>query len=280
MAVSVVTGASGGIGRVIALELAAAGHVVVSVGRDRARGEAALGWIAERCPGARVELVLADLSLLRATTQTAEALTARHGAIDVLVNNAGVFCSEREDTSEGHERVIATNHLAPFVLTRALLPPLRAAATQRGEARIVNIGSSTADRARIDPADLEGRRRWGMRHAYAQSKLALTMATLGWAQRLQGTGVMANVVHPGLVATGLVRAGGAVGLAWRCMAPFALTVEQGADSPLYVALSPAFRGVSGAYVKRRRTVPPNPLALRPALVAQVWRATEALVSEA
>jgi NAD(P)-dependent dehydrogenase (short-subunit alcohol dehydrogenase family) len=119
-----------------------------------------------------------------------------------------------------------------------------------------------------------------MVHAYAQSKLALTMATLEWARRLHGTGVVANVVHPGAVATGLVRAGGAVGVAWRVMAPFLLTPEAGADTPLYVALSQEFATLSGAYVKKRRVVRPNRLALDPEVLAQVWDATEALAGPA
>ena len=278
MTVSVVTGATSGIGRAIALGLAEAGHVVVVVSRDRARGEAALSWIAGRAATARLELVLADLALLGATRQAGETIRARHGSVDVLVNNAGVFCTAREETAEGHERVIATNHLAPFVLTRALLPALEAAATRRGVARIVNIGSDRSETAQIDPADLEGRQRWGMVRAYGQSKLALTMATIGWAERTAKSGVVANVVHPGLVATSLIRAHGPVGLAWRLMAPFALTVEQGADTPLHVALSTEFAAISGAYVKRRHPHAPNPLALKPALVAQVWQATEALVA--
>ena len=176
-------------------------------------------------------------------------------------------------TAEGHERVIAVNHLSPFVLTHTLLPALQRAARQRGEARIVNTGSSTADRAMIDPDDLEGVRRWGFVRAYSQSKLALTMTTLEWARRLHGTGVVANVVHPGAVATGLVRAHGPIGLAWRLMAPFLLTEEQGADTPVHVALSPEFGTITGAYVKRRRTVQPNRLALDQDLVARVWAAT-------
>ena len=276
MPVSVVTGASGGIGRSIALGLARAGHDVVLIGRNRARGEAAMQWVAARAAGAQLDLVLADLSLLAAARQAGESIAAKHGAVDVLVNNAGVFCAQREETAEGHERVIATNHLAPFVLTRALLPALQAAAAARGQARVVNVGSAASDFANIDPADLEGRRRWGMVRAYGQSKLAILMATVAWAQRLEGTAVAVNVVHPGLVATGLVRAGGAIGLVWRGLASFSLTAEQGADSPLYAALSPEFRGTSGAYVKQRRVVRPNRLALKPALLAQVWQATEAL----
>ncbi len=111
--VSVVTGATGGIGRWIALGLARAGHAVVVVGRDRSRGNDALAWIGARAPSAPLELVIADLSSLAATRQAGLRIEARHPAIDVLVNNAGVFCARREETAEGHERVIAVNHLAP-----------------------------------------------------------------------------------------------------------------------------------------------------------------------
>jgi len=279
MPVSVVTGATGGIGRWIALGLARAGHTVVAVGRDHQRGSDTLAWIGAQVPSARIELLIADLSSLAATRDVGTLIGARHPAIDVLVNNAGVFCTRREETAEGHERVIALNHLSPFVLTRALIPALRAAARNGTAARIVNIGSSTSDRARIDPANLESRVRWGMVRSYSQSKLALTMATLGWAQRLQSTGVVANVVHPGAVATGLVRASGPVGVAWRAMAPFLLTVEQGADTPLHVALSAEFEAVTGAYVKKRQVVRPNSRVFNTALAEQVWLATETLTCE-
>ncbi|WP_428539764.1 SDR family NAD(P)-dependent oxidoreductase [Rhodopila sp.] len=284
MPISVITGATSGIGRWIASGLAGAGHHLVIIARDPQRGHAALQWITTQVPAAQAELLTADLSSLAATRQAAAQITERFPAIDVLVNNAGVFRTSRQQTAEHHEHVIAVNHLSPFVLTRALIPALRAAAekapiaapnTSTG-ARIVNVGSSTADRARIDPTDLEGIRRWGMVHTYSQSKLALTMATIGWARRLQDTGVTANVVHPGMVATGLIRAGGPIGLAWRAMAPFLLTEQQGADTPLHVALSPEFRAITGAYVKQRRVVPPNRRVLNGALMDQVWRATEAL----
>ena len=277
MPVSLVTGATGGIGRWIARGLASAGHVVVIIARDRQRGDATLEWIATQLPSARVELLTADLSSLVATHQVAARAVERYPAIDVLVNNAGVFRIRREETAEAHEYVIAVNHLSPFLLTRALIPSLRSAAEKGSGARIVNIGSSTSDRARIDPTDLEGKRRWGMVRSYSQSKLALTMATIGWARRLQGVGVTANVVHPGTVATGLVRATGPIGLAWRAMAPFLLTEQQGADTPLHVAVSPEFRTITGAYVKQRRVVQPNRRVLDANLMEQLWLATESLV---
>ena len=277
MPVAVVTGATSGIGRWIALGLAQAGMTLVLTARDVSRGQAVSAWISSQLPSAQVEVTAVDLALLTATYQTGLSILQRHPAIDVLVNNAGVFRTRREETEEGHERVITVNHLSPFLLTRTLLPALRGAAAGGNGARIINVGSSTSDRARITPADLEGRRRWGIVQAYSQSKLALMMATLDWAQRLQGTGVVANVVHPGTVATSLVRAGGTVGLAWRMMAPFLLTEQQGADTPLHVALSGEFRDRTGTYVKQRQVVAPNSLALNGILRDQVWAATETLV---
>ena len=273
MPLTAITGATNGLGRWVALGLAKAGHDLALVSRTQAGGEAARGWIAAQAPQAAIHVITADLSLLAEARRAAAAILALDRPVDVLVNNAGVFSPRREETVEGHERVLAVNHLAPFVLTRALLPALRATP---GGARIVNVGSSTSDRARIYPDDLEGRHRWGLVHTYGQSKLALLIATRGWADRLAGSGVVANTVHPGAVASGLVRAGGVIGLAWRCMAPFLLTEEQGADTPLHVALSPEFATVTGAYVKRRQPVPPNPLASNAELAAQVWAATELL----
>ncbi len=276
MAVSVVTGATGGIGRWIALGLARAGHEVVLIARDRDRGEATRAWIAQQAPAGRTELVVADLASLAATRAAGQSIAARHPAVDVLVNNAGVFLPRREETKEGIERVIATNHLSPFVLTGILEPSLRAAAAATGQARIVNVGSSTSDGASIDPANLQLTRRWGMVRSYRQSKLAIMMATFDWAERLRGSGVVANVVHPGMVATGLVRAPGVVGLAWRLMAPALLSEEQGADTPVHVALAPEFAAETGLYVKKRQAVRPNRRALDPALRHRVRTATETL----
>lgn len=274
--VALVTGATGGIGRWIALGLARARHHVILVGRDPARGEAAQRWIAEKAPGASTQLLLCDLSLLSETRNLARTVLSRHPKIAILVNNAGIFDARRVITAEGHCRVLATNHLSPFVLTQALLPALAAGAPSR----IVNIGSSTSDKARIDPDNLVLGRRWAMRRAYSQSKLAMMMTSFALARRLEGTGMVCCVVHPGLVASGLVRSGGVIGAAWRCMALWALTEEAGADTPLYAALAPQMATVSGVYLKDRRAVAPNWRALDPALQELVWAATQRLTDQA
>lgn len=273
--VALVTGATSGIGRWIALGLARAGHHVVLGCRDPGRGRDSADWIAREAPGASTEVAVADLSLLRDARRLGQDVAERYPTLHVLVNNAGVFLAKRAVTAEGREAVLAVNHLAPTVLTDALEGALRAGAPSR----IVNVGSSTSDRARIDPDDLELRRGWAMKRAYASSKLALMMATFARAERLQGSGVVANVVHPGMVATNLVREGGVIGLAWRIIARFALTEQQGAETPLHVALSPDWADRTGAYAKDRAPAAPNPLALDTALVARVDAATRALVEE-
>jgi NAD(P)-dependent dehydrogenase (short-subunit alcohol dehydrogenase family) len=272
--IAVVTGATGGIGRWIALGLARANYHVVMIARDRVRAAAAQTWITQQAPHVITELVIADLSLLASTRDVGEYIMSRHPTIDVLVNNAGIFDAKQVITTEGHERVLATNLLAPFVLTNTLLPALRVGAPSR----IVNIGSSTSDRAKIDPDHLLLGKNWTMVRAYGQSKLALMMTTFALSKRLQGTGMVANIVHPGLVATGLVRTGGIIGLVWRGMAPFALSEEQGADTALYAALAPEVGTVSGVYFKNRRAVRPNRQALDPVLVERVWTATERLAA--
>ena len=269
---AVVTGASSGIGRWIALGLARAGWRTLLVVRDAARGEATRTWIAARSPGTVTELVLADLSSLAQARQAAERIAAGHPRIGILVNNAGVFSQRRQMTAEGHELILAVNHLAPFVLTRALIAPLRGGAP----ARIVNIGSAASDGARLDLDDLDGARNWNGLRAYGQSKLALMMATFAWAERLAGSGITANVVHPGVVATNIARVPGVIGIAWTLMMPFMLRPQRGADTPLHVALAPEVAGITGEYFKRRQPAAPNPLARDRTLVGRLWTKTERL----
>ncbi|MEW6438511.1 MAG: SDR family NAD(P)-dependent oxidoreductase [Pseudomonadota bacterium] len=272
--VGVVTGASSGIGRWIALGLARAGYHVVLICRDSERGSAVARWIASDVPDSSTELLLADLSSLHETQRLGLEIASAHPRIGVLVNNAGMFTAKRQITAEGIDAVLAVNHLAPLVLADVLEGALLAGAPSR----IVNVGSSTSDHAAIDPDDLECRRRWSMTRAYASSKLAMMMATFARAERLRGSGVVANVVHPGLVATSLIRERGPIGLAWRLMSPFARTEEQGAATPLHVALSPDWATITGAYAKDRAVARPNRRALDPALVARVELATRALTA--
>ena len=267
--VAVLTGGTSGLGRYVALGLVRAGRRLVLVARNAEKAAATRDWLLADQPAAMVEIELADLSLMRATRQAAEAIAARHSAIGILVLNAGMFQPRRTVTAEGHEMVLAVNHLSPFVMISALQAPLRA-----GQARVVVVGSSASDRARIDPDNLELKRGWGMLRAYGRSKLALLATSLIWAERLAPT-VSVNVVHPGAVATEIVRASGPVGWSWALIRRFLLTPEQGAATPLRAALDPTLAGVTGRYMTPKGFRAPNRLAMTRG--REVWKETEAVL---
>lgn len=269
--VAVVTGPTSGIGRWIALGLARTGMRVVLLARDAARARETRRWIADQVAGAQTEIVHADLSLMAQTAEAAATIARLHPQLHLLVNNAGMYSLRRGVTNEGHERTLAVNHLAPFLLTRGLLESLRAAAP----ARVVNVGSVASDRAALALDDLQSARGYSGWRAYGQSKLALMMATFEWAARVPAEEVTFNVVHPGLVGTNIAR-GGIAGFAWRLATPFMLRPARGADPPLWVALATELAGISGRYFRKRGEARPNPLALDAVLRGRLWEETELL----
>lgn len=271
--VAVVTGASGGIGRHVALGLARAGLHVVLVVRDPARGEAAAAFIARHAgEGATTEVEVADLSSPAEARAAGERIAARHPRVALLVNNAGVVADRRRVTEAGHEHTFAVNVLAPHALTRALEGALRAGAPSR----IVTVGSAVSDTASLDLDDLMLQRGWGTVRAYSRSKLAAMMDTFEWARRLAGTGVVAHVAHPGGVATGIGALPGPMGLAWRAIKPFLLSPQQGANAVLVAALNPEAAGVTGLYWKRGRQARPNRLAMDEGRRERLWAELERL----
>ena len=200
--VCVVTGANSGIGRATALGLAARGATVVLVCRSRARGAAVLEEIERRRGTGAAALIVADLASQRQVRQAAAACRQRFERLDVLVNNAGISGSRtRLVTEDGPEATFAVNHLAPFLLTGLLLDRLKASAP----ARVVTVSSAAHRLFALDFDDLQGERRYSSFGAYCRSKLANVLFTHELARRLEGSGVTANCLHPGIVATGLFR---------------------------------------------------------------------------
>ncbi len=243
-----VTGASSGIGKATARELARRGGRVVLACRSPERGEAARREIAEATGNPHLELMVAELSSRRSIRDLARPFRERHPVLHVLVNNAGVW-RERRQSAEGIEMTWATNVLGYFLLTDLLLPSLRAA----GSARIVNVASRFA--SDLDLTDVEFKRRpYRGRTAYAQSKQAERMLTWALARRLEGTGVTANAVHPGFVNTGLFgKAGGLFGRVASVYAKLAaLRPEEGADTLVWLAASPEVEGQSGRFWSERQ----------------------------
>jgi NAD(P)-dependent dehydrogenase (short-subunit alcohol dehydrogenase family) len=250
-----VTGATSGIGQETALGLAREGARVLIVGRDPARGEAARAEIAKRSGNDRIELLLADLASLREIARLAGEVRTRCPALHVLVNNAGVVNQRRVLTVDGFESTFAVNHLAYFALTLQLLDLLRASAP----ARIVSVASDAHRFGSIDWDDLQSERRYqglpvvsGMR-VYGTSKLMNILFTRELARRLEGSGVTANSLHPGAVATRLGVDGSAASrIITPLLRPFMLSPAEGAKTSIHLAASPDVTGISGGYFTKMR----------------------------
>ena len=196
--VCLVTGATSGIGEVTARELAQRGATIILVGRNQQKAEAAVEEIKSRTGNQDIGYLLADLSSQQEIRGLARAFKARHDRLDVLVNNAGAVFSEYGETEDGIERTFAVNHLNYFLLTSLLLDELKAGAPSR----IVNVSSGAHQGAELDFDDLGTKQNYGFMKAYGRSKLANVMFTYELARRLEESGVTANALHPGAVATG------------------------------------------------------------------------------
>jgi NAD(P)-dependent dehydrogenase (short-subunit alcohol dehydrogenase family) len=271
--IAVVTGASAGIGLYTVLGLARTGMRVVMTGRDPARTEAARRFVVERASGAQVETALADFASLAEVRRLAGEILAAHDKIDVLVNNAGLFSPKFERSADGYEMTFAVNHLAPFLLTNLLLDRLKASAP----ARIVTVASRAHHGARIDLTTITGPRDWSMLKAYNRSKLANILFTRELAAQLQGSGVVATCLHPGVVATALVQRGGIIEIAWRLLKPFMISPERGAETSVFLATVPDPARFHGGYVVRKALARPDPVALDADLARRLWDESARLV---
>ncbi len=251
--VCLVTGANSGIGKSTALALARKGATVVMVCRSRDRGEAARADITTQSGNESVDLLIADLSSQRAIRQVAEEFCRRYERLDALVNNAGTILGTRRVTEDGLEATFALNHLAYFLLTNLLLDLLKASAPSR----IVNVSSKAHELgATINFDDLQSESRYDCMRAYNVSKLANVLFTYELARRLEGTGVTANCVHPGNVATNFNKeAVPWLRLAWTLMRPVLLSPERGSETVVHLASSPEPEGMTGKYFIKKSPVP-------------------------
>ena len=290
-----VTGATAGIGFVTACELARRGATVVIVGRHMTRGVHAVEAIQRASGNASVAFLPADLSSLADVRALAAQFLARHDRLDVLVNNAGALFAVRRESIDGIEMTLALNHLAPFLLTQLLRDALRNAAPSR----IVNVASGAhKDVPGFDFDDPQAARGayprtelgstffslvmpWahpGYRQ-YARTKLANILFTAALARRLDGSGVCANALHPGVVASEFSNGNGVYG--WfmrRYMGARGISVQDGAKTSIHVAAAPELEGVSGRYFVERREAQPSAEARDPATAERLWDLSERLVT--
>jgi NAD(P)-dependent dehydrogenase (short-subunit alcohol dehydrogenase family) len=263
--VVVVTGATSGIGQIAAEQLAGMGARIVLVARDAARAEATLQRLRSAGPGVEHTAHLADLSLVAEIRRVGDEIAAAEPRVDVLINNAGALFNRRRVTTEGLEMTFALNHMAYFVFTEALLPRLRATAP----ARIINTASNAHEGARLDFDDLQSARSFSGFGAYGRSKLANILFTRALAKRLDGSGVTANSVHPGFVATRFGEgSGGLIQAILPAAKLFALSPQKGAQGLVYLASSPEAANTSGLYFSGRRPKTPSAAALDDAAAAR------------
>jgi NAD(P)-dependent dehydrogenase (short-subunit alcohol dehydrogenase family) len=268
----VITGATSGIGLETAARLGGFGARLVLVGRNRDKGDAALARLRADVPGLLAEMHYADLSRPDEVRTLATDILYAAPHIHVLVNNAGAIFARRGTTPDGLELTFALNHMGYFRLTALLGERLVASPP----ARVVNVASEAHRGARLDFDDLQSSRAYGGWRAYQRSKLANILFTREFARRLAGTGVTANRLHPGFVATGfgdnnsgLWRIGIAIGK--RLMAT---SVERGAETPVYLASSPDVEGVTGKYFEKRQERAPDPAGQDDDAAARLWRVSE------
>jgi NAD(P)-dependent dehydrogenase (short-subunit alcohol dehydrogenase family) len=243
-----VTGGTGGIGKATAEGCARLGAQVGIVGRDAGRAESAATDI-KVMTGASVDVFVADMSSLTEVRRLAAEVLGAYPRLDVLVNNVGGAWGRRQTTADGLERTLATNHLAPFLLTSLLLDRLKESAP----ARVVTVSSSMHSMGKIDFDDLQGKARYSGMRAYTQSKLANVMFTYELARQLEGSGVTATVLHPGVVRTSIY-AGDPPALfkMSRYGGPFLKSPEQGAATSVYLASASEVEGVTGSFFVGRK----------------------------
>ena len=269
MTVVVLTGATRGIGRAAAVELARQGAELAIVGREPARVQEVAREAAAAGNGARVHEHVADLSLMSDVRTLAAELARRHEHIDVLANNAGALFANRRETSEGLERTFALNHLAPFLLTNLLRDRLAGG-------RVVTTASDAHESGRLDLDDLQSERSFAAMRVYGTSKLCNILFTRELARRAPE--LRANCFHPGVVRTGFGKNENGI---WKVLttlgAPFFRSPERGARSLVWLALSEEGGSLTGEYVEDERVAAPSAQAQDDELARQLWERSAKLV---
>lgn len=257
-----VTGATDGLGKLVASRLASGGATVLLHGRNEDRLRATQEDIGAETGNGRSGVYLADLGSLQQVRSLAERVDAEEERLDALVNNAGVISQELRTSEDGYELTFAVNYLSHFLLTRLLLPLLGDTAPSR----VVNVASVGQSPVDFDDVMLE--RGYDAMRAYSQSKLAQILFTFELAERLGGTDVTANALHPAsLMDTRMVREAFGYNMS---------TVEEGAEATLRLVASPELEGVSGRYFDGTRESRPNAQADDPAARRRLWDLSEEL----
>jgi NAD(P)-dependent dehydrogenase (short-subunit alcohol dehydrogenase family) len=273
--VVLITGGTGGIGKATAIGLARLGARVGITGRDLARAKQAAADIRAASGNPAVDAFAADMTSQAEVRRLAVTVLDAYPRLDVVINNAGGFWAHRHETPDGLEHTFALNYLAPFLLTNLLLDRLKSSAL----ARVVNVSSSVQASGHIDFDDLQGARHYSGQRAYDQSKLAVVMFTNELGRRLEGTGVTANSLHPGMVRTNFGAEDQArwFAVVGHVVLPLLKTPEQGAQTSIYLASSPELEGVTGQFFADCKPKTANKIAYDTDMAARLWHVSADLV---
>ncbi len=263
-----ITGATDGIGKITALELARQGAHVCLVGRNRAKTEVTLEQLKSATNNPNLELFIADLSLMSDVRRLAEEFKAKHNKLDVLLNNAGAVFGERQLTAEGFERTFALNHMSYFLLTHLLLDTLKATPNSR----IISTSSAGHLRGKIDFDNLQGERKFTAWRSYSDSKLMNVLFTYALVRRLEGTGITANCFHPGFVKTAFAENNtGFIAFLFNAIKnAVAITPEQGAETMIHLAASEDVNGLTGKYFDKKKPISSSAISYDQTVQERLW----------
>ena len=247
--ICLITGATDGIGKVTAMELAKKCFIVILVARNSDKAEAVKREMLTSIPNAIVDYIIADLASLDQIRRLVTVFRQRYDHLDVLINNAGIVMPERVLTQDGYESAFQVNYLSQFFLTMLLLDELK----KSKQGRVINLGSDIFTKGKFLPDDLQGENRFSPIMAYANSKLLVFLFTIELAERIQAAGVTANIVQPGIVRTQMMfRATGLLKVITLLAYPFSVSPEKGAATSVYLATSADLATVSGKYFKNSK----------------------------
>jgi NAD(P)-dependent dehydrogenase (short-subunit alcohol dehydrogenase family) len=266
--ICLITGGTNGIGKSTAQALAHMGATVVIVGRNAQKTNQVVQEIRLATGNANMDSLLADLSSQQDIRRLASDFKSKYSHLHVLLNNAGGTFMKRQLSVDGIEMTFALNHLAYFLLTNLLLDMIKASAP----ARIVSVSSDAHSGGKIDFDNLQGERSYSSFGPYGSSKLANILFTNELARRLEGTGVTANALHPGLTSTGFGRNNpGVVMKIMGILIPLiGRSPEKGARTSIYLASSPEVQGVTGKYFVDCKVTQPAPQAVDQAVARKLW----------
>jgi len=266
--VVIVTGANAGIGRATTQKLAEMDAHVVMVCRNKKKGEKALQEIQKKTQNKNLDLMICDFASLKSINNFAKDFKKRYNHLDVLINNHGAFFIKKSKTEDGIEPTFAVNHLGYYSLTLQLLDIIKASSPSR----IINVASSSHYRVKnvyLDDYNYV-RRQYSMMNAYGESKLYNIMFTFHLAEKLKGTDVSVNCLHPGFVKTNI----GLNHFLLRLLSPLvkfkAMSPEEGAKTSIYLASSSEIEGVSGKFFTKMKEKEPNKLAFDKKLQKELW----------